>query len=302
MHRAAGWERTRGLAVATALLVTLVGCPAVPRAQLVPVDDVDFEHLQSLVHMVVDLNDLTVGWLSEADLKARYASAGRVELRSLPQVNITYMLVTDDSARRQSLFIPGTTNLEHVKLDLQIGRVQDDELGISIHAGFREAALAIRADLAGTLHADYELHLVGYSLGGCAAAVLGKYFQHDGLDLAEIVTLGQATVTDAAGAAAFADLPLLRLIAGDDGIPRVKYEDYVQFGPALILLDGPYVVRLPADDPDIDLMTSLAIDARDLIWLDHVSYRARIDSKVGAEVFEVRFEDRQTYLARPVIP
>ena len=282
----------------------LGGCPGLSSlATLQPETTVDFVQLKDLSDKVLDLTDFNWGFQTADYLYATYADASHhLELMNLPDMGSTYMLLTNTDLRTQTVFLPGTASIDNIKLDLQTAPVPDEELGISLHQGFRAMALAIRGDLLPRLHPDCKLTIVGYSLGGGAAVILSLYLVRDGVAIDRVLTLGQPVVTNAAGAEAFADLPLLRLIAGDDPIPRMRDQDYTQFGEALILLDGPYIVHLSAAKPDIDLATSLVIDSTDVVFLDHGSYRQRIASKVGVEVLDVRMEDHEAYLVQPPVP
>ncbi len=283
---------------AAALCLPTGGCSlAALFTRLEPAPPIDFAYLARLTDMTIDVTELNFGWQLREDVRSRYSDAHTtVEFITAGAANITLMLLTDEQAARQTVILPGTSRLPHLVFDMARRPVYDEELGANLHAGFRSAALLVREALAPRLRADYELHLAGYSLGGAVAVILGAHLAGEGWAVAEIVTLGQPPVTDADGAARLAELPLLRLIAGDDTVVWWTERHYVHFGPALILLDGPYIVYLPPDDPDYDLAAALLANVDDQQRRDHASYRQRMASKVGVDVWVVDFADRREFL------
>eukprot|EP00696_Hemimastix_kukwesjijk_P019884 gnl/Hemi2/9299_TR3240_c0_g2_i1.p1 gnl/Hemi2/9299_TR3240_c0_g2~~gnl/Hemi2/9299_TR3240_c0_g2_i1.p1 ORF type:complete len:316 (-),score=48.65 gnl/Hemi2/9299_TR3240_c0_g2_i1:369-1316(-) len=94
------------------------------------------------------------------------------------------------------------------------------DLKAAIHQGFLIGAEAIferikelGASKKLVLQKELQTSLIGHSLGGAVATVLGMLLLEDGFDPANILiyTYGAPRVTDRCGAAAYADLPLLRV-------------------------------------------------------------------------------------------
>ncbi len=284
-------------------VLPLAGCDLISLfVQLTPAPAFDFARLARDVDMALDVTEVNLGWQRREDVRRRWATPDvRVEFVTIPEIRMTYMLRTNPREGSYTVVLPGTSRPRHVMIDLGMRPSYDQDLGVSFHTGFRIAALAVRADLADRLMKPYPVRVVGYSMGGAIAVILAAHLDHDGYDVSRIVTLGQPAVTNADGAARLAHLPLLRLIAGDDPIVWWTERNYTQFGPAIILLDGPYIVYLPPDDPDYDLAAKLLSDVDDDRMHDHATYRERIASKVGTDVYEVRFADRSAFLAPPAL-
>lgn len=276
----------------------LGGCPDAPETEYTPISEFDFAELHELAAGVLDLTNFSGGKTTSASLVEPHADDHRrPSLIYLPEVDLWYLFLDDAEAGQQIIYLPGTSNVEHLRLDIQLMPVFDERIGANLHTGFRAAARRVYTDLQSRLHADRPVTLVGYSLGGGVAVILGKYLALDGFEITGVVTLGQPAITDAAGHAAFADLPLLRIVAGNDVIPRATMLDYEHFGETLILLDGPYVVHRPMVRQDMDLPTSVLVELNDQLPLDHFSYRLRLESKLGATVHAVRFAEREAFLA-----
>lgn len=298
MQNGLGVAKLRMHATITAVICLLGGCALLPFfTTREPAPPFDFARLQTCVNLAVDVTAVNAGLQTREQVRAIHDDPEtRLEFIEVGGVNIVYMLLTSDADRRHTLVLPGTSNLIHILLDLQRRRVFDEELGVNLHAGFRKAAMAVRADAAARLDSDYEIHVVGYSFGGATAAILSAYLRVDGFNVADLLTLGQPACTDPAGASAFDELPLLRLISGDDAIVWGHPSSFAQFGEAIILLDGPYIVHIEPDDPEFDVAAGLLVGMNDDGNVDHGLYIPRIRSKVGVDVYEVRFLDRLFYL------
>lgn len=289
--------------IAVAAMQIGAGCPYLPKPEvrLRAVTEVDFAELSTFVYLALDVTDLNQGLKTADAVRAAWGGeTTAVDIGVLGDLQLTYALLTDAAAGVQTLVLPGTSNGEHLRVDLQTDLVNDETLGVPVHAGFLQIARRVHDDLRPRLQAGYPLVIVGYSLGGAVGCILAAHAEREGVDIARILTLGQPVFTDAAGAAVFGELPVQRLIAGNDPIPRLTDGVRVQFGPAIVLLDGPYVALLPARRPELDPWLNVLINLTDTVLLDHMSYLERIVSKLGVEaVYEVRLEDRQSYLLRP---
>jgi pimeloyl-ACP methyl ester carboxylesterase len=153
----------------------------------------------------------------------------------------------------QVVGVRGTVNEVNWSLNRDRRGVPDPATGAILHAGFKRAADALYADLKPRLKPGYRTYLVGHSLGGAVAAILGIYLQRDGWAVERVVTFGQPRFTDAKGAAAFAGLPLVRVVNQNDIVPLLPDtiagtgERFVQTGPAVVIYPGPYYAISPAD-------------------------------------------------------
>lgn len=284
--------------VCAALAAVGGGCALVPLfTTYEPAPPLDFAQLQTYVNMAVDLTEMNGGRTEKSLLQQSYASDGlRVDFYFVDSVRVEYMMTTSDADRRHTLVFPGTSRVFHVLLDFQKALVFDEELGTELHRGFRTAARAVRDDVVTRIDPTYEIHVIGYSFGGATAAILAEYLRREGYDVADVVTLGQPALTTPVGARAFDELPLLRLISGDDPIVWNYSSGYAQFGEAIILLDGPYVVHLVPDSPEFSLAAGLLVGTDDEGDIDHGLYVPRIASKVGVDVYEVSFIQREQFL------
>jgi hypothetical protein len=291
MARLDRWRLFRTGALSGLLLVLGApgGCPAVSvPGSLEVVGDVDFAHLAWLNTCVLDVHDVGAGVVTKRDLFQRYAAEGAIVYREFPALDFGYMVLTDAAAQTQYVFLPGSHSLGNLGIGANTLLEADGVLGVCLHRGYRGMAQAVRSDLAGILREGYELTLAGYSLGGATAVILGQYLLNEGWDVQEVVTFGQPAVTDAGGASTFSDLPLLRVISGDDVIPRARTGGYVQFGPSLVVLDGPYVLRLSADECDISPELELVLQLADVRLDDHVAYGSRMRTKLGGTIYDLR--------------
>ncbi len=289
-------RQPRRVACLTLVILTAAacgGCPVWPGEVVTePVTGYDFSHLASLAETAMDVTDYGWGLLPRQMLCAKYGCDDQdVTLISLDGFAFQYLLITSPAQREHTVVLPGTSNADNLQRATRSKRIHDEELGVWLHEGYQELARALRADLESRLQVGHSVTLVGYSLGGATAVITAHYLARDGVALREVVTLGQPMVTDAAGAAVLGDVPLLRLIGSDDGIPRLRGGGYAHFGPGLILLDGPYVIELPSEAPEVDAATEFLVELADSSIRDHDSYVRRLQDKIGRVVHALRFAD-----------
>lgn len=92
-------------------------------------------------------------------------------------------------------------------------------------------------------------------------------------------------------------LPLTRFKAARDLVPDIPTGPYRQFGPEIILLDGPFFVYLAIDDPNYANSTDLLYElfANDGRLDDHFTYVTRTASKLPGPNTQVSFCDRQRH-------
>ncbi len=149
-----------------------------------------------------------------------------------------YFLATASATHTQLISIAGTANIRNALLDADQTREYSPELNISLHRGFARAARLIYDDVRPHLLAGYRVQITGHSLGGAEALILGMLLKSAGTPPESIITFGQPKVTDQAGAGAFKDLPLTRIVNQNDIIPALPLSPYRYSAPELVLFSG----------------------------------------------------------------
>ena len=218
---------------------------------------------------------------------------------------VQYILIRNDKRRVQAIAVRGSANHTNWDLDMDTRGVRDEKTGILMHRGFRIAAEAIYGDVKPRLKRGYTTYLTGHSLGGAVAAILGTYLLDDKFKLGGILTFGQPKFTNLAGAKAYEDLPLLRLIYQNDTVPllpdRTKRsgQEFAHTGQVINLLSGPYYVYGTAEQglqfsqgSFGKLFGQISVPDHSMKWYLK-SLRDKLD---GAT--EVSFKDRNKHIIR----
>lgn len=272
------------------LLGVVAGCAPIPceeysEGQL----DLDFAPIVHAADLAFDATDVLAGKLkADAYIQKHSAPGVQIQIFGLRRYDILYALLTDEAAGVQTLVVPGTSNFENFEEDLENRLVHDRELNIELHLGWRNIARGIRDDAAPRLRSGYALRVYGYSLGGAVAAILGLYYQDQGLPLVEVITFGQPRITDSSGVDRIRQLPLTRLISAGDPVPAYPLGRFWRHAsPAFVVLDGPCAAYLEPDDPLIndhqsvpEILTQDAVEA-------HLTYPQRLRSKLDITVLRV---------------
>ena len=256
------------------------------------------DQINWITTITFDVNDFAESRITADELTSRYKRFGRAaEIRVLPDIQTSYLLVTDHVLRRQTVVMPGTINEANLASDLDMVLTPDDELNIQVHRGYQLNAQAIRNDLRGRLSYLYPVWLSGFSLGGATSVLLGGYLQSEGFYIENITTYGQPKVTDHDGAAVLnRRLPIHRLIAGDDPVTTFPGLPFAHCGDAVILLDGPNIVRLIYGTEEYEQYDALALPLTEATFQVHITYVDRVKSKLDASVGEIAFDSRGCYL------
>jgi predicted lipase len=153
----------------------------------------------------------------------------------LKQLKVKYFTINANDA--QYIVIRGTSNFANVKSDILASPVFDALSHIWQHKGFRDAALGILHKLENAypkIQPDKQTIIVGHSLGGAIANVLGIYLDQNNFCLDRIITFGQPKITNKKGLAAYSHLPLFRVVGAGDVItcvpPKTRMFTFVHGG------------------------------------------------------------------------
>lgn len=152
-----------------------------------------------------------------------------VFIKTLPDLDIKFFVVTDKKNKVQWISVRGTANFENAKLDAQCIKTHNDILGIYIHEGFNKSACDVYKTLIPKLVAGYELRFTGHSLGGAIAAILMLMCKETGFKVGKTITYGQPKVTNRKGMKKYADSDLLRVVHDEDPVPLVPPTDIFTF-------------------------------------------------------------------------
>ena len=72
------------------------------------------------------------------------------------------------------IVIRGTANAENVQSDIDVRLVTDDDLGILLHKGFRDASVTVMSGI-NESSLEKTVHVTGHSLGGAIAQIIGMW-------------------------------------------------------------------------------------------------------------------------------
>jgi hypothetical protein len=72
------------------------------------------------------------------------------------------------------IVIRGTANVENVQSDIDVRLVTDDDLGIRLHKGFRDASISVMSGIDES-SLEKTVHVTGHSLGGAIAQIIGMW-------------------------------------------------------------------------------------------------------------------------------
>lgn len=171
---------------------------------------------------------------------------------NIPEIEISYFLVTDDVAKTQVIAVRGTSNVENAMVNAALKLTLDRHLGVRLHNGFSQSAQAIYAEIRPLLKTDYVISVTGHSLGGAVALILAMHLDVDNFTVGKVITFGQPKVTNIAGTNAFKHLDVIRVVTPKDMVPLVPPFDpvdlydldiYWHSGRELILLaDATYAL------------------------------------------------------------
>lgn len=176
---------------------------------------------------------------------------------TIPDLQMSFYLATNDSAETQVIAVRGTSNVENAMVDIALKLLADEKTGARLHEGFSYAAKRIYAELKPRFKPGYKIHTTGHSLGGAVALILAMFLDADNFNIEQVVTFGQPKVTNLAGATKIQHINVIRVVTADDLVPLVPPFDpldlknldiYWHAGKEVILLDdNQYAVLEGAD-------------------------------------------------------
>jgi triacylglycerol lipase len=145
--------------------------------------------------------------------------------QTIPDVQITFFLATNESSKTQLISIRGTSNVENAMVDVYLQLVDDQKTGLRLHHGFSLAAKKVYAELKPLLKPGYKINTTGHSLGGAVALILAMYLDADQFNIEQVTTFGQPKVTNIAGAGKIQHLNVIRVVTPFDLVPLVPLFD-----------------------------------------------------------------------------
>jgi len=138
------------------------------------------------------------------------------------QLKVKYFTANTNDA--QYIVVRGTSNFTNIKSDILAAPVYDTRSKIWLHKGFRDAALGIIQNLENAfpkIQTSKKTIIVGHSLGGAIANILGIYLYQEKFNVDRVITFGQPKITNKEGLAAYSKLPLFRVVGAGDVITCV---------------------------------------------------------------------------------
>ena len=299
------YSLVRRTAAALLCLALVAGCASLPNQQLQTIGS-------EVVHEKIDFAVLDdnakrakAAYTTPAQIRAAYPKTVRVATPG--KRDVQYFIERDDKAKVQYVVVRGTTDDTTLKEDFD-AKVRDDRATkIPVHTGFDQDARAIWTDAQPFIKTGYQTYVVGHSLGGAVAAILGIYMIEDGYKVDKIYTYGQPRFTTAQGVAQLGFLPLMRVVDENDLVPLLppglinfsKFGRYEQVGPEVILMQGPDYVYLPSHDATELSLGEFWRDLHVADLKDHKidNYIRRIEDKIAASR-EVPYNSRENYVAK----
>ncbi len=92
------------------------------------------------------------------------------------------------------IVIRGTANAENVQSDIDVRLVTDDDLGIFLHKGFRDASVSVMSSIDES-SLEHTVHVTGHSLGGAIAQIIGMWLHRKGHNV-QVFSYGSPKVSN----------------------------------------------------------------------------------------------------------
>jgi triacylglycerol lipase len=177
--------------------------------------DVSFATLQNYGQLAADT------YLPASALEAQLEQQGQTLVHQAVMADSQVSYYLSATADMQTIAVRGTANLTNAMVDLDIEFQPDEQLGITLHSGFKRSAAAVYADVKPHLDNSKPVTVTGHSLGGAIAVIVAMYLEQEQRTPAQVITFGQPKVTNVSGAGVFADIPLTRVVTPKDIVPLV---------------------------------------------------------------------------------
>ncbi len=225
-------------------MAALIGFAAPVSAQFKP-DQIDFASIYDFAKLA------SAAYEGANKLKSKQSGVAWVATPG--HTHVQYFIVVDDATKIQTIAVRGTIDRVNWKTNMDTLGVHDKHSGVLMHRGYSAAARVIYRDLKPRLNPSYTTNLTGHSLGGAVAAILATYLYDDRYRIGRVYTFGQPKFTNPAGARAYRNLPLLRIVHQNDGVAafpdQIKNagKQYAQMGPMVNLLNGPHYLFVDAE-------------------------------------------------------
>lgn len=239
--------------------------------------DVDFEELKFYAERAES------AYGTPAQIRKDYPKATRVN--TVQPNDVRYFIETDHTAKTQTISVRGTADKPNIWEDIEVALVNDSILGIGLHRGFQNDAMAIWKDAKPHLRKDYEIRTTGHSLGAAVAFIIGGYVRAEGYNLTRMVNFGQPKVTDAKLNPEIFKITT-RVIDDRDVVPMLPPPGFVHpyrhAGAEVILRPGEDFVYLDAHDADRITVASFWEEFTKFSVKEHYmkNYIANIDYKL----------------------
>jgi len=203
------------LIISIALLCLCTAMPAKGRA------GVNFVEIQEMARFA------NAAYESEAGINRLVESSDYklVYFHTIPDVQVTYFLASNEISGTQVISIRGTSNIENAMVDISLKLKLDADVGVPLHEGFAYSARQVFKELKPLLKPGYKTNLTGHSLGGAVALILAMYLDENQFDVERVVTFGQPKVTNVPGADKVRQLDIIRVVTPHDLVPLVPLFD-----------------------------------------------------------------------------
>ena len=93
------------------------------------------------------------------------------------------------------IIIRGTANQSNLQSDKDVRLVRDDELGIYLHKGFRDASVSVMSNIEIGITINHTVYVTGHSLGGAIAQIIGMWLHKRGHNV-QVFSYGSPKVSN----------------------------------------------------------------------------------------------------------
>ncbi|MFI5142387.1 MAG: lipase family protein [Bacteroidia bacterium] len=214
----------------------------------------------------------------KSDEEIRKACGKTVKIFLLPETDGKCFVKTNDRSKTHIVSIRGTADFKNFLVDGKCWKVKNETLGIRVHAGFNVLAMEVVKAITPNLKKYYSINIVGHSLGGAGAAIVGLMLKEMGFEVKEVLTYGQPKIMSKSGCEKYKDFPLLRIVDHEDLVTNLppttllsflNWGVFRHFGNEILLLDGKSYEVLDKDQASRLLLSSFWLHLGDEDVEDH---------------------------------